>query len=776
MSTIHWAFPFDYTWASYPFWTQPVAGDDVYVDANSAILTFTSTISTSYSFNTLTVNSANATVVQTGGYLTVGTSVSVAAGVLALNGINIIPSLSVSGTGILDVGSGLAMGLGTVHLSGGLLRFSSTGWNFINDISIDGASQTISAMHGVTVNLGGNLLNGYSPHTQLLVLGAAGQDGVIDANFRVDYYQESYGLGAYPITQRGIEIAAGEVVVGASFAAAAFSVSDFVIDGGAVLDMNGNTMTIQRLYGAGSLTNTGFQANLIIQSLSSFTSGTNVGYFTGVISGALSLTIAASISGVAWGDAMTLVGANTYTGSTTLVSGLVDIANASAFSSGRVTFGAGDAVTVEVTASMTFSNPVTIGAGATAVFGALDADVLTMGGSVTFAGAMGSLGLGFAGGYHGAVIWNSSGIIHGFTHGDTIAFGNYVYSAGDHVVFQSAAGGVQTFVLEDVANTVLTTLNFAGDYSASLFTLADDGAGHPLLGLSHGLAPFAATHDFNGNGVSDVVLQSGGSIIDWTVVGCFATAGHALGAGLNGWSIVGAGDFNGDGVADVLLQAAGLIVDWSMSASGSGLVASGGVAGVAGSGFSVVATGDFNNDGYCDVVLQNGGVIVDWLMNNGVAVAGNLLGSGLSGWSVVGSGDFNADGTSDLLLQNGGSVVVWNMGNGGVATGALVGSAPAGWTVVGAGDFNGDGTTDVLLQNGGAIVDWIVLNDVAVAGNLLGTGLAGWSVVATGDYNGDGTSDILLQNGGSVVDWAMSNGHVLTGNILGAAGGYTVKA
>ena len=273
--------------------------------------------------------------------------------------------------------------------------------------------------------------------------------------------------------------------------------------------------------------------------------------------------------------------------------------------------------------------------------------------------------------------------------------------------------------------------------------------------------------DLSGYGVSFVLLQGSGAIIDWSLTNGVATSGHQLGAGLTGWNVVATGDYNGDAVADVLLQNGGSIVDWTMQ---GGLVTGGVQMGVA-TGWTVVGSGDFNGDFTADVLLQSGGSFVDWIVQNGVAVAGNLLGSGLSGWSVVGTGDVNGDGVSDIILQNGGSVVAWDMRNGAVSAGAQIGVA-TGWTVVGAGDFNGDGTTDLLLQQGGSIVDWIGQNNVATSGHLLGSGLTGWTVAGTGDYNGDGVSDILLQNGSTVVDWTMSNGLVHAGVVVGSAATY----
>ena len=379
--------------------------------------------------------------------------------------------------------------------------------------------------------------------------------------------------------------------------------------------------------------------------------------------------------------------------------------------------------------------------------------------------------------------------------------GNDVYyggAASDHI---SGAGGNDQLsglagndVLAGGAGT--NTLNGGGGWDRASYSIAASAAtitrnanGTTTIagaGFSDTLTGVEVAHftdkdvairevargDFNGNGGSDMVLQSGGTVVDWIVTNGVAQTGNLIGGGVTGWTVKGTGDFNGDGTADVLLQNGGTVVQWTIN---GGVNAGGTLVGAGITGWTVVGTGDFNADGTTDVLLQNGGTVVDWIMQNGVAASGNVVGAGVTGWNVVGTGDFNGDGTSDVLLQNGGTVVAWDMKNGLNAGGTVLGSGVPGWTVVGTGDFNGDGTTDVVLQNGSTIVDWIVRNNVATSGNVIGLGVAGWSVVGTGDYNGDGTADIALQNGGTVVNWTMQNGLVASGNVLGGAGTFTVR-
>jgi uncharacterized protein YukJ len=290
-----------------------------------------------------------------------------------------------------------------------------------------------------------------------------------------------------------------------------------------------------------------------------------------------------------------------------------------------------------------------------------------------------------------------------------------------------------------------------------------------LTGVSDVRTP---SSDFNADGTSDVLLQNGGTVVDWIMANGTYQNGNVITNGASGYTIVGTGDFNADGTSDVLLQSGGTVVDWIMK---NGVYQNGNVITNGASGYKVVGTGDLNGDGTSDVVLQNGSTVVDWIMQNGVYQSGNVLTNVATGWTVVGTGDVNGDGTSDVLLQNGGTVVDWIIKNGVYQSGNVLTNGAVGWTVVGTGDFNGDGTSDVLLQNGSTVVDWIMGNGVYQSGNVITNGAVGWNVVGTGDYNGDGTSDVLLQNGGTVVDWTMKNGSFQSGNVITTGAlGYTV--
>src|SRR5262249_44273027 len=64
-----------------------------------------------------------------------------------------------------------------------------------------------------------------------------------------------------------------------------------------------------------------------------------------------------------------------------------------------------------------------------------------------------------------------------------------------------------------------------------------------------------ATHDFNGDGMTDILWQnSKGQVALWELNGNHIVSNTTVGSVSSGWHADGIGDFNGDGKADVLWQ------------------------------------------------------------------------------------------------------------------------------------------------------------------------------------------------------------------------------
>jgi FG-GAP-like repeat len=150
------------------------------------------------------------------------------------------------------------------------------------------------------------------------------------------------------------------------------------------------------------------------------------------------------------------------------------------------------------------------------------------------------------------------------------------------------------------------------------------------------LAQRTNTHDFNGDGYSDIAWRNtNGDVYTWLMNGFQILESSDLGNVSAVWSVAGIGDFNGDGKSDIL---------WRNT---------------------------------------NGDVYI-WLMNGFQLTSGADLGNVPLVWSIAGVGDFNGDGTRDILWRNtGGDVAIWLMNGSQVLSAADLGNVPTAWAIQG---------------------------------------------------------------------------------------------
>ncbi len=365
---------------------------------------------------------------------------------------------------------------------------------------------------------------------------------------------------------------------------------------------------------------------------------------------------------------------------------------------------------------------------------------------------------------------NGPNLIRGFGGNDTLNGGSgaNTLNGGGGTDKATYAFASTAATINKLANGTWTIASAANDVSDTLTGIERAVFTDKTLQLRED-----ARSDFNGDGTADMVLQSGNTIVTWTIANGLYQAGSVITSNSGGFAIVGKGDFNADGTTDLLLQNGGSVASWTIQ---NGAYQSGTTITTGAAGFSVVAVGDFDGDLDADIVLQGNGTVVAWIMQNGVYQSGSIIATGTVGYKVVGAGDLDGDGDSDLVLQNGGTVVSWIMQNGVYQSGRVLTTAATGFTVRGVGDFNGDGTSDIVLQNGGTVVDWIMRDGAYQSGNVITTGAVGATVVGTGDFNNDGTTDISLQAGGTIVDWIMQAGLYQSGNVITTgATGYMVQ-
>jgi len=430
-------------------------------------------------------------------------------------------------------------------------------------------------------------------------------------------------------------------------------------------------------------------------------------------------------------------------------------------------------------------------AGGTVLIGTLTGNVALNGGSF-FDATTGRLGnLTFGGAANFQFQGDYSGEIDGFGLGDVIIVGNAPYSAGESLVFQSNSGAASVYAVQDANHRTLETITLGAGTSTAGVLFSDDGVGYTVLSFS---SPAALGHNFSGGlKAGGLVQDSSGQVTDWTISGVAylqsQTQSVAGFAPDSGWSVAGSGDFNGDGVTDVLLRndqsgisAYGV---WILrNGSYSSFSALGGFGDS--SGWSVLGTGDFNGDHASDVLLSStvNGVtqLYDWQVVNGAVTGLQALGMGFavnSGWTVLGTGDFNGDGTSDVLLMNSQSrqVGVWTVSNGAAASYTPLGIANSEWSFGGIGDFNGDGRSDIIWRTSAELNIWNSQAGLSVQTVVLGNNAPfDWnsnSQLSIGDFNGDGTSD-LLWSGDSQHFWFMRTDDFFMSSRAPSLGGGTL--
>jgi sRNA-binding regulator protein Hfq len=284
--------------------------------------------------------------------------------------------------------------------------------------------------------------------------------------------------------------------------------------------------------------------------------------------------------------------------------------------------------------------------------------------------------------------------------------------------------------------------------------------------------PATATHDFNGDGRSDILWRGNdGSVATWLMNGSRIAGATSLGVVAPNFQIVGQRDFDGDGEHDLLWRdiSSGRTFIWLMNC---GQATQSGHIGTVDTAWQVAGTADFNGDGRGDILWRNSsGAVVIWLMN-GLQVASSApLGTIGLEWTIVGTGDFNGDGMADILWRNNeGTVAIWLMNGLQVLDSGKVAEVDSKWGIVGTGDFNGDGNFDILWRHQDGTVAMWLLNGFQAVGLGVGSIPNNWTVVETGDFNGNGKSDILWRESpsGTVAIWFMNGPQITSGVAIGA--------
>ena len=291
---------------------------------------------------------------------------------------------------------------------------------------------------------------------------------------------------------------------------------------------------------------------------------------------------------------------------------------------------------------------------------------------------------------------------------------------------------------------------------------------HPLFVEA---IPLTLTHDFNGDGKSDIAWRNtNGDVAIWLMNGTQALSAPDIGNVPTSWSIVGQRQLNNSGDADLIWRNTnGDVAIWLMN--GTQVLSYLGLGNVPTS-WSIEGTSAYSaTNGYAELIWRNtNGDVAIWLMNGTQVLSGPDLGNVPTSWTIVGTGDFSGTGHTDILWRDtAGDVAIWFMNGTQVVSRPVLGNVPTSWTIVGTGDFNGDGKTDILWRNAnGDVAIWLMNGTQAISSPDLGNVPTNWSIAETGDFNGDGNSDILWRDtAGDVAIWFMNGTTVLSRPVLG---------
>jgi len=284
-----------------------------------------------------------------------------------------------------------------------------------------------------------------------------------------------------------------------------------------------------------------------------------------------------------------------------------------------------------------------------------------------------------------------------------------------------------------------------------------------------------ATHDFNGEGYSDIVWRDAlGDLSIWLMNGTQIASAPILGNVPTNWTIVGqrqiSNVLSSNGYANLLWRdTAGDLAFWFMNGT---QVVSAPVFDNVPPNWTIVGTSAYNaKNGYAELFWRDTvGDLAIWQINGTQVLAAPVLGNVPTNWTIAGIGDFGGDGNTDILWRNAnGDVAIWLMNGTQILAAPDIGNIPTSWTIVGTGDFNGDGKTDILWRNAnGDVAIWLMNGTQILAAPDIGKVPTSWTIAETGDFNGDGYSDILWRNAnGDVAIWLMNGTQILSAPDIG---------
>jgi autotransporter-associated beta strand protein len=704
-------------------------------------------------------------------------ALTVDSGLVSLNKANTIGGVVLDG-GTLAVGNAGALGIGTVTQSGGEL-LGTANETLTNAISLSGTS-IIAAAHGTTLT---EKMSSYNiAANSTLIFGAPGQDGTVVWDGTVGELNTPLPIEVQAGTFKGGNAAFGSFLEG----------SPIGIATGATLDLTGTSSTFTDLTGGGSLIDSGEAEPLTLDAAD----------FSGTISGPLSLVVAGTV---------TLSGKNTYTGTTTIQSGVtlvlfggttgggaivdggvIDIASDNALTLANAISGSGtlqqlgNGVTSINTAN-TYTGGTSILAGTLAIGngGALGTGTVTQEGgellataNETLTNALSLSGTSTIAAAHGKTLTETG--LTSISPNSTLNFG----AAGQDgvVVWHPTETETRTpFTFNVVAGTLkaASTLLDSAIIDGGQPTTVDAGATLDLGGFDLDLTALLGAGTVTNSGAA-ATLTLAGAVFSGTISGALSLAFEGSA------SLSGLDDITGGATLDgaITITNAGtydLVANTNITGSAGSSFINDKIFEKTGGGVSDV-TSNFVNNGTLNV-LSGSVQFTGGFTNHGVIHGRVTQSGGVTTVSAPVPSDFNENGVSDILWQNttSGQASVWDMNANALTGGGPVNPNPGpSFTEVGSGDFNGDGHADILWQNAnGQASIWEMDGNTPNGGGAVSPNPGpSWKAIGTGDFNGDGLSDILFQNtsSGQASIWEIDGNKLIGGGPVSPNPGPAWKA
>jgi fibronectin-binding autotransporter adhesin len=377
------------------------------LDFNGGVLEALSSISSS---KPITLNSGGGT------FLADASTSSTLSGIISGPG-----ALTKTGSGALTLSGTNTYGGGT-NLNGGILAVSSDTNLGTGPLSFDGG--TLEALSGIvsskpiTLNIGGGTFLADAGTSSTLSGDISGKGGLVK-------------LGDGVLTLSGTNSYTGATTVSAGVLQAgstgAFSAgSEFIVNAGATLNLNGVSSTIASLSGSGVVTSNTFEVSSIA-TLSVGADNTST-IFSGTLQDGSPISIL-GLTKVGIGT-LTLTGTNTYSGGTNLNGGILAVSSDTNLGTGPLSFDGG---ALEALSGIVSNKPITLNTGG-GTFLADAGTSSTLSGDITGKGGFvklgdGTLTLSGTNSYTGATTV-SAGVLQAGSTGAFSAGSEFIVNAG----------------------------------------------------------------------------------------------------------------------------------------------------------------------------------------------------------------------------------------------------------------------------------------------------------------------------------------------------------